>query len=102
MRLILDPLGVKELAHEPGTRACVVSVTASLADAARAGSPVVTGHFSGSFGTTVDTEAAGPVGVLSSSDVGATAIEFGSVNNRPYAPVRRAVRTLGLRLVESR
>lgn len=37
---------------------------------------------------------------VESTDSFAHLVEFGSVNNEPYAPLRRAVRNLGLKVVE--
>lgn len=47
---------------------------------------------------TVDQHAETKVG---STDPFAHLIEYGSVNNPPYAPLRRAVRNLGLKVKES-
>lgn len=39
---------------------------------------------------------------VTSTDPDAHIIEWGSVNNPPYAPIRKAIRALGLRLREDR
>jgi hypothetical protein len=102
VRFVLNPLGVRELVKSPALASHVSHVTDSLRDTARAGSPVVTGHFAESFTVDHELTAQGAVGTLGNSDPGATAIEFGSIHNRPFAPMRRAVRALGLRLKEDK
>jgi hypothetical protein len=102
VRVVLDPKGMAALAAGPEVSRYVGHVTDVLRDSARAGSPRYTGHFAESFATDVTHTATGAVGTLANSDVGATSIEFGSIHNAPFAPMRRAVRALGLRLEESR
>jgi hypothetical protein len=102
VRFTPNPAGIVDLMTDPGMKLLVVGATAAVRDEAEAGSPRRTGHFATSFTTEVETTATGPVGTLGNSDVGAAAIEFGSVNNPPYAPIRRAVRATGLRLQDSR
>lgn len=58
--------------------------------------PKDTGHYARSF--YVDEQE----GTLNNSDIAAHLIEFGSINNPTYAPLRRAVRAAGYRLVETK
>jgi len=98
MRFDLNPGALVELLSEREAVAYWEDATQALADEARAGSPQRTGKFSRSFTTDVSVGATGPVGTLGNTDPGAVPIEFGSVNNPPFAPMRRAARSLGLRM----
>ena len=95
-RFVPNPVGVAELLQQPGITTYTHHVTETLMQTAIAGSPRRTGHFSESYSVSFEDTPAGVVGSLHNSDPGATAIEFGSVNNRPFAPMRRAARVLGL------
>ena len=97
-RFVPNPAGVVALLHEAFMRACVADATEELERTARAGSPDVTGHFIDSFDHDVEDTATGPVGHLTNDDPGAAAIEFGSIHNDPFSPMRRAARALGLDL----
>lgn len=97
-RFVPNPPGIAELLHQPTVSAYTAHVTDQLRATAQAGSPRKTGHFADSFGVSTTETPGGLVGSLHNSDPGATAIELGSVNNPPFAPMRRACRTLGLKL----
>lgn len=97
-RFVPNPVGIAGLLRDPALRRYVERATETLRQTAQSGSPRDTGHFADSYETAVETTSAGPVGLLDNTDAGAVAIEFGSVNNPPFAPMRRACRALGLRL----
>ena len=70
-------------------------------DHARAAAPVWSGVFRGSLAASVGrADSAGIIGRLSSDDPFAHLKEFGSVNNPPFATMRRAVESTGLRVTD--
>ena len=102
MRVHLNAAAIEALARDPMMLHAVEPAARAVAARAKAEAPVMTGHYRNSInvgqaelGLTVQAQ-------VGSDDVGAVAIEFGSVNNPPYAPITRAVRGLGLTLKASR
>lgn len=92
--------GVKDLANDPkfvdGTSKTAANLVAS---AARQLAPVRTGHYQRSIRTSVEVDAKGrPFGRVHADDIAAHIVEWGSVNNPAYAPLRRAAEALGLKL----
>lgn len=100
VRVVWDRAGIAALAHDPMMVAVTRSTAQAVVDAAKAASPYLTGHYKRSL--RVSSPVADVRGVVctvsSEGDPGAVAIEFGSVNNPPFAPVTKGVRALGLRL----
>lgn len=73
-----------------------IYVTAGENGARRKGPPPGTHHYERSIGSAVGFDARGVVGRVFSTDIAAHLIEFGSVNNPPYAPLRLGVESTGL------
>jgi Bacteriophage HK97-gp10, putative tail-component len=98
VRFVPDPQGLAALASTPDMATFVTHVTDSLRDTARSITPRKTGHLADSYTTDVEHTPRGVVGTLGNTARYATPIEFGGVNNPPFAPMRKAARSLGLDL----
>lgn len=57
-------------------------------------------HYKDSIFAVAGIDERGPVGVVGSADFFAAGIEFGSVNNPAYAPLRRGVESTGLKVTD--
>jgi len=102
-RLVLNSAAVAALGADPMMTFPVGQTAAALAELARGFAPVVTGHYRDSL-TSTDPEVSGTTmaaQVGTDGEPGAVAIEFGSINNQPFAPITKAVRASGLRLARS-
>ena len=88
-----NPRFIEELKAEPGVRDELRSKASGVAGAAAG----ITPHAPGSFTVSDD----GQTISVGSDDPFMHLVEWGSVNNSPYAPLRRAVRAEGLRLEET-
>lgn len=86
--------GLADLATSPALQAAMAAAAREIAAQARRVAPVGdTGHYKRSLKTK------GPIAYT--DDPFGHLVEFGSVNNPAYAPLRRATRAAGLRLVQS-
>lgn len=63
---------------------------------AKGAAPTFTGHYARSFTVVWDGER--NAWLVGNTDIAAHLIEFGSVNNPPFAPLRRGTTAAGLRL----
>lgn len=88
-----NPRFKEELKRDPGVKAQVRAAAERAASAARGMTP----HAPGSITVTDD----GDTISMGSDDPFFHLIEWGSVNNQPYAPIRRAARAVGTRLEET-
>ena len=97
MRLILDANFERELEAMPGNiahrRRAAEQVRSFATGLAPRG---VTDNYAASL----DVVQRGTDVYVRTNDFAGHMVEWGSVNNRPYAPIRRAVRAAGLRLDE--
>lgn len=99
MRFKLNAAGVAAVARSPRVVAHVAGQALVVAAAVSAAAPERTGHFARSIEVSPAHPTAQGVEVtVFSTDIAAHIIEFGSVNNPPYSPFRRAAARLGLRL----
>jgi hypothetical protein len=87
----------KELIEEGDYLSGLASLLTGAIGVVRAMSPVASGKFRDS----IEVEIVDDEVRLGSGDPVAHIVEWGSVNNPPYAPIRRGVRAVGLRLDES-
>lgn len=88
-----NPKLEQEIKETPEYAAAMAEAAEFAAPAVRAVAPHVTGAYHGSIQVTENRiETTDPFGHL---------IEFGSVHNPPYAPLRNGVRNAGFRLDES-
>lgn len=102
MRVNLTDSAIDALARDPMMLHAVEPAARAVAAQAKAEAPVVTGHYRDSINAG-DAELGLVVQAqVGSDDLGAVAIEFGSVNNPAYAPFTKAVRAVGLTLRQSR
>lgn len=86
------------LAADPQVQAVLKGVAGRIEDRVEETGPVGTGYFAH---RSLGSRRVGPLRwTVFTRDVAGHLIEFGSVNNRPYAPFRRAVRGLGLSFKE--
>ncbi len=92
-----NPAAAEQLKRQGEYREGLGKISKNLAASIELASPVETGAFQDSIKTF---DAGDHRGVMS-DDPFAHLVEFGSVNNPPYAPFRRGVRAAGLRLEES-
>lgn len=83
-----------EAERENVGRVAKVEVAARIAEEVRAIGPDQSGYFVKHVGW----QTYGDRVVVQTTDFAGNVIEFGSVNNPPYAPMRRAISALGLRL----
>lgn len=103
VRFESDPLAERKLATWPGMIPELESIVAAAAIAARAIAPVETGKYKESINTSVGyDERAVVIGRLYSEDWKAHWIEFGTIKELAHAPLRRAMNSIGLRVVEKR
>lgn len=95
----LNPNLVRELAREPWAREMLQENVDAVKTGAERNSPLGSDFvgYQGRFKTRVSTA----TGTVGNTDVAAHLIEYGSVNNPPYAPLRRGVSAAGLRFVDS-
>lgn len=94
----LNSAGIKELASSSGMAAIATQVGAQVAAVAQANSPTKDTQFQV---LEVRQEEDGVVVSVGSRWSFAHLIEWGSVNNQPYAPLRKAVSSLGLKFEEA-
>lgn len=92
--------GLKDLAKDPRFIAGTSKTAANqLASAARQVAPDRTGHYKRSIRTSTEVDEHGrPFGRVHADDIAAHLIEWGSVNNPAYAPLRRGAEQLGLKV----
>ena len=76
----------------------VKTTTETVAAQVESLAPVVTGRFAGSIWSTVRKQASLWTGYVGSDDPARHLIEFGGARTPTYAPFRRAVESVGLRL----
>lgn len=97
-RFKLNPNLTRELAREPWAQEMLREATDAVEEEAKRNSPLG-GDFVGYYGRFVKRllRLSATVG---NRDVFAHGIEFGSVNNPPYAPLRRGVQAAGLRFTD--
>jgi hypothetical protein len=88
-----NPRFINDLKKEPGVKADLAAAAKTVAGIARG----ITPHAPGS----ITTDTGGDTVTVGSDDPFFHLVEWGSVNNPPYAPIRRAVRAAGLRLEET-
>lgn len=101
-RLFVNPVAVAALTGDPMMRLPVGQTAQAIVNAAQEASPFVTGHYRRSLRASEPvTDARGWHAEVGSTDLGAVAIEFGSIHNAAFAPITKGVRSLGLRLGES-
>lgn len=92
----MNPLLRRELESQPEFQQTMRDAADAVKDSAERNSPIgETGDYIHGF-----TIAARPLRV-GNRDFAAHMVEWGSVNNPPYAPLRRGVRAAGLRLDET-
>lgn len=94
---IFNAAALEQLKHTAEYRQGMAQIAEDLAQNVRDQAPQRSGHYRSSI-KTFDT---GTQQGVAAHDVAAHLIEFGSVNNPPYAPLRRGIRAAGLRLDES-
>lgn len=102
MRFDADGRAIAAFARSPAVARRVERTADAIAATAKADAPYRNPKHK-SFANSIDATPArvdsqGAVASVTSSDTAAHLIEFGSVNNAPFAPFRNAVRSLGLRL----
>jgi hypothetical protein len=85
---------IGQLEHDPALLPVLMETAKKAKTAAEQAAPRDSGHYAKSFVIEVEK---GKV-VLGNTDIAAHLIEWGSAKNRPYAPLRRAVHALGIRL----
>lgn len=92
-----NPRFIAEMSKQPAVRRAIEQAAREVKSQAVAASPRGTGHYAGRFKVTT-----GADGVfLGNDDFAAHMVEFGTVNNPPYAPLRRGVRAARLRFTEN-
>lgn len=94
-----NPNFVRELANEPWARDMLHRATAAVEREAKLASPLGSDFvgYQGRFVTRVH----GSSATVGNTDIAAHIIEYGSVNNPPYAPLRRGVSAAGLRFADT-
>lgn len=97
-RLVLNRTLWKDLQREPWAKEMVREAVDAVEEAAKRNSPLGS-DFVGYYGRFVK-RAFQTFGTVGSKDVAAHLIEFGSVNNPPYAPLRKGVDEAGLRFAD--
>jgi hypothetical protein len=99
---ILNEAGIAELLHSPGVKAHLHETATKVVEEVVRIAPRHTGHYDDSIQVGAMTETPdGPAIAVESTDFAAHLVEFGSMNNPPYAPLRRAPRNLGITIVET-
>lgn len=89
-----NPKFVDELRADPATRAAMEGFANTALEFARLESPSKT------FSERLDVEVSGDEVALVSNWSLWAIIEYGSVNNPPYAPIRRGIEGAGLQLTD--
>lgn len=96
-KFVYDPSVELKLARGAEMALTVGAYVEKSADGARRLGPTPgTHHYERSIGWAVGRDAIGILGRVFSTDIAAHMIEFGSVNNPPYAPLRNGVESTGL------
>lgn len=98
MSFKVNPNLAKELARGPWARDVIRENTDAVLDGAKRESPLGTDFtgYQGRFKTRVTRSS----GFVDNFDIAAHLIEFGSINNPPYAPLRRGAQAAGLRFAD--
>ncbi len=96
MTFELNPDFLEEVAAEPGVLNAIGEATEAVASAAQDAAPVGTGDYVDS----IEHEVADGKGRVFTTDFAGHIVEWGSVNNPPYAPLRTGARNAGLDLEE--
>lgn len=99
-KLVLNRTLWKDLAREPWAKEMISDAVDAVEDGAQRNSPLGD-DFVGYYGRFVK-RSFQMFGTVGSTDVAAHLIEFGSINNPPYAPLRRGVDDAGLRFTDPR
>lgn len=104
VRYETDTAGLRELARSKGIEAGQQAVAQAVLDR---GQQLAPRHLRGRYGKSLellgsDSENDGTVTHAGSRWPFAHLVEFGSVHNPPYAPLRRAISALGLRFKPGR
>lgn len=103
VRFVADPLAERKLASWPGLIPELEWKVKSAEVAAKAIAPVETGRYKESIESAVGfDERAKIIGRLYSKDWKAHWVEFGTIKEPAHAPLRRAMNSIGLRVVEKR
>lgn len=105
MKFNLNLAGVEDVIQSVGTTAALNEMADKVVDGVegQARRFAHTGRFAESIEKTdVKKTAEGKGITVTSTDRDAHIIEWGSVNNPPYAPFRKAASSLGLRLAQGR
>lgn len=92
-----NPSFERDLRAQPEFKQCMRAAAESIVSAARAAAPDVTGAYRDSLQVVED----GDTIAAATTDRAGHLVEFGSVNNPAYAPLRRGTRAAGLRLEEA-
>lgn len=95
----LNPNLTKELARQPWAREMLQENAEAVEQEARRASPLG-GDFVGYYGR-FKVRVHRLSATVGNTDIAAHLIEFGSVNNPPYSPLRRGVTAAGLRFVDN-
>jgi hypothetical protein len=99
-----NPAVEKQLLRDPNMAQMLATYAEAGAENARADAP--TGHrhrglhYRDSIHAAVGVDGRGPFGRVFSVDFAAHLVEFGSVHNPAYAPLRRGVEATGLRVTD--
>ena len=97
MRIRKNPQLLRQLRKHPGVRVARRAAAEAVKRKVQAVAPRGgTGDYAGSVRVYDDGDDIG----VETTDFAGHIIEFGSVNNPPYAPLRRGARAAGLRLEE--
>lgn len=98
MKFVADPAGMRHLERSAGVRREIGRAASRVARSAVGAAPRgATGDYAQSVHVL---EIAGRTYVRT-NDFAGHMVEWGSVNNPPYAPIRRGVKAAGLRLEET-
>lgn len=92
----------RELLRTPEMTALIAEITESALNGVVDAAPVRTGAYRDSLDASVGITPTGVTGRVLTTDPFAHLIEFGSVNNPPYAPLRRGVESTGLTVTDRR
>ncbi len=101
---VYNPQIEREILRDPHMMTVLGTYAEAGAEHARADAP--TGHrhrglhYRDSIRAVVGVDGRGPYGRVFSVDFAAHLVEFGSVNNPVYAPLRRGVEATGLRVTD--
>lgn len=97
MAFVPNPAFIAEIERDPQVVAHVLKVASEGATLTREAAPEHTGHYRRS----IDVERTATGARVFSTDIAANLIEFGSVNNPPYAPLRKGAELSGARYVDT-